>query len=287
MGRFAPLDRYVAAGDACGDEKSPRLDPIRDHRHIGRMQLGNPLHPDDIRAGAGDLRSHGAQDIRQVDDLRLARGVLDFGDPVGETGGHQDVLRSAHGGDVEIDLRAPKPFCLGVYVAVPKFHFCAHLLQGLDMEIHGSRTDRAAPGQRYPGLPEPGHKRPQDENRGPHRLDEVIGGFAADRIPCVDTGYGSRFDLRAQVRQEFADGLDVQQIRDIVVGVPAVRQQRRHQNRQRGVLRAADADLAVQPAPPLDDHLVHALLLLSLPQGLRGSVTPQTRAADATLHRPP
>ena len=44
--------------------------------------------------------------VAQVDDLRLARRVVDRGDALGEDRGHQDVLGGTHRRELQLDLRA-------------------------------------------------------------------------------------------------------------------------------------------------------------------------------------
>ena len=55
---------------------------------------------------------------REALDLRLARGVLDHGRPVGERRRHHQLLRRADGREVEHDARAVQPLGLGLDVAV-------------------------------------------------------------------------------------------------------------------------------------------------------------------------
>jgi hypothetical protein len=51
-----------------------------------------PLDDDRVRACAGDARAHRNQAGREVDDLRLARGILDYRAAARERRRHHEVL---------------------------------------------------------------------------------------------------------------------------------------------------------------------------------------------------
>ena len=71
-----------------------------------RVQLIDALDGDDAGAGTVDDGAHLVEHRRQVDDFRLAGGVLDDGRALGERRGHQDVLGRADTGELEGDLGA-------------------------------------------------------------------------------------------------------------------------------------------------------------------------------------
>ncbi len=81
---------------------------MRSGQHLvgGAAQPLDARHDDLVGAGALDLRAHRDEKIRQVDDLRLARGVLDDRLAVGERRRHHQILRAGHGDRVEHQTRA-------------------------------------------------------------------------------------------------------------------------------------------------------------------------------------
>ena len=84
--------------------------------------------------------------------------------------------------------------------------------------------------------------------------------------PALIRSVSSPVHLHAEAFEKLLDRLDVQKIRNVVKGVPSIDQKRRGQDRQRGVLGAADPDLPREPLPPDDHHLVHrSILSFSLP----------------------
>src|SRR3546814_1861731 len=53
------------------------FDAIGQHVVTAAPQTFDAMHHDGIAAGTFDLRAHGDQAVRQIDDLGLLRGVLD------------------------------------------------------------------------------------------------------------------------------------------------------------------------------------------------------------------
>ena len=106
MIRAGVLDAHVAAGDRAGDQVGAALDAIRQHLVAGAAQVLDALDDDLVGAGAVDLGAHGDQEIGQIHHLRLARGVLDDGLPVGERRGHHQVLGAGHRDGIEHQARA-------------------------------------------------------------------------------------------------------------------------------------------------------------------------------------
>src|SRR5262249_29670898 len=68
------------------------------------------------------------------------------------------------------------------------------------------------------------------------------------------------FSLDAEAAQQSERGFDVAQMRYVAKSDGLAGQQRRHQDRQRGVLAAADGNGAAQWCAAVDNHLVHWLL---------------------------
>ena len=73
------------------------------------MQAVNALHGDGAGAFALNLSAHLPQTMRQIDDLWLARGVLQDGGAFGQGGGHQRVLGRADRNKGKLDDRALQP----------------------------------------------------------------------------------------------------------------------------------------------------------------------------------
>ncbi len=99
----------AAARDRAGDQVGAGLDAIGQHVVLGAVQRLDAVDRDRVGARAGDPRAHRDQEIREVDDFGLARGVLEHRAAVGERGGHHEVLGAGHGDGLEDDARALEP----------------------------------------------------------------------------------------------------------------------------------------------------------------------------------
>ena len=110
-----------------------------------------------VGTGAADLRAHGDQEIREIDDFRLARRVLDDGLALGERRRHQQVLGTGHRDGFEHESRAAQPLGARADVAVLDLDVGAHRLQTRRHECspaaHRSRSRRAATRRRGRSAP--------------------------------------------------------------------------------------------------------------------------------------
>ena len=95
------LDAHMAAGDRAGDQVGAALDAVGQHLVARPVQALDALDDDLVGAGALDLRAHRDQEIGQVDDLGLARGVLEHRLAVGQRRRHHQVLRAGDGDGLE------------------------------------------------------------------------------------------------------------------------------------------------------------------------------------------
>ena len=156
-----------------------------------RAQLLDALDDDLVGARALDLRAHGDEEVREVDDLRLARGVLDDGFAVGERRRHHEIFRAGDRDGVEIQPRALEPPGARADVAAFDVDVRAHGLQARDVDVHRARADGAAAGQRHVGLAEARQQRPEHQDRRAHGLHQLVGREALAR--------GRRIDLDAHL----------------------------------------------------------------------------------------
>ena len=99
-----------------------------------------------------DLRAHRVEEVREVDDLRLARRVLDDGLALGKRRGHQQILGAGHGNRFEHEARAAQPRSARADVAVLDRDVGAELPAGRRRECSpDARRSRSRPaGKRRP-----------------------------------------------------------------------------------------------------------------------------------------
>ncbi len=175
--------------------------------------------------------------------------------------GHEQVLRARDRYGLAHDARASEAIGLGADVTIFDLNVRAHRAQTIDVNIHRTRADGAATGQRHIGLAEASQQRPEHDDRCAHRAhqfvgrDESIGGGGIDLDPhAVVDGHA-----HAHATEQLDHGRDVLQMRHVAHRHRPLGQQRRGQNRQRGVLRAGDANLALERRAALNQQLVHGL----------------------------
>ena len=210
------------------------------------------------RTDALDPRAHPAQEVREVDELGLARGVLDHGGPPRRDGGHQDVLGGADAREVEVDHGAAEAGRLADEEPVLGREPGAHLLEPADVEVDRARPDVAPAGHRDPRVPEPRQQRPEHQDRGPHPADELVRRLDRAHVPRVQD---QRVALPGAADAEVLEHLDHREAvldpGDVPHGGAAVGQHDRGHQLERGVLRAGDLDGPVERRPSGDEQAIH------------------------------
>ena len=117
-------------------------------------ELCHALHANRRSARAFDLRAHLHQQSREVGHFRLAGGVLDHGFAAGQHGRHEQIFRAGDRNAIELHVRALKTAGSNRFdVAVLLPDFRAQSLEPGDVQIDGTRTDRASTGQRNARAP--------------------------------------------------------------------------------------------------------------------------------------
>ncbi len=169
------LDPHDASRDRAGNEIGPAFDSIRQHFVRSAAQALDALHDDLVGARALDLGPHRDEKIRKIDDFRLTGGVFEDRLAVGQSRRHHQVFRSRHGDCVQHETGAFEPAGACADVTTFDGDVCAHRLKAGDVNVHGTRTDRTAAGQRHVSLAEASQKRSQHQNRSAHRLHELVG----------------------------------------------------------------------------------------------------------------
>ncbi len=252
-------DGKVAAGDGSGHQECAGFDAVGDDGVFRAVKPLHALNPDGGGAGAFDLRAHGEQQFGEVHDFGFARGIAENGFAACQRGGHHQVLGSGDGNPVEVDGAAAKT--LGgdrLDVPVRLLDAGAKLFQAENVEVDGPGADGAAAGHGHTGPPAARHQRAQHQAGGTHGLHQLVGSLRADDVPgfqphrsTLDVGAG------ADIHQQALHGADIAHARDPVQGYGLFGQQRGRQRGQRGILRTAGFDTAVEGGAALNDELIH------------------------------
>ena len=98
-----PPDRDRTAGKRASDKERSRLDAVAHHGMLARPQIteGDTVYLDGGASCTIDMGAHAREHVRQVDNLGLARRVLDERRPVRHHGRHERVLRCADARELE------------------------------------------------------------------------------------------------------------------------------------------------------------------------------------------
>ena len=252
----------AAARRGHGGEVGAGFDAVRHHAVGGAMQPLDAFDDDAIGACAADARAHRAKARGEVDDLRLARRVLQHGRAGGERRRHHQVLGAGDGDEVEHEARAGEPRRARADVAAVEIDLGAHRHEALDVQVDRTQADAASARQRHARFAAARDERAQREDRRAHRLHQLVG-----RERPVDRAGVERHLARrtgaaphAHLRQELFHRARVVELRHVGDRQRLGGQQRRAEDRQRGVLGAGNLHFAMQRLPALDQKLVHALL---------------------------
>ena len=181
--RGRALEHDIAAGHRHRHRIGAGLDAVGHHRVARAGEAVDALDADGGGAGAVDLRAHLDQAGGEVDDLGLARGVLDDGFASGQRRRHHRDVGRADGDLREDDAPAAEALRrAGDDVAAVDVDLGAEVAQRRDEEIDRPRADGAAAGQRHPRLAHAGEQRADHPEARPHLRDELIGRDGVDDL---------------------------------------------------------------------------------------------------------
>ena len=190
------------------------------------------------------------------------------------------MLGTADRRHVEVDPRPFEPLCRCLDIAMLQTDIRAESLQPFQMLVDGSGADGAAAGKRHPRPAVPGQKRPENQHRGAHGLDQIIGRLdIVDRCGVDSDNIAVPLDPGAERLQHLDGGVDVAQKRHIADLVHPWSKDCGTEDRQRCILGAADRHLAGKLFPALDNqfiqlnYLVCSVIAVALPYIIRPPTT--------------
>ena len=168
-------DRDLAARHADGGQIGGGDHPVGDDRVVGGLERLHALDLNARRAGAAHHRPHVAEHGGQVGHLGLLGRVLDHRRALGQHRRHQQVVRRRVARVLQDHPRADQAAAR---------HGATHLpVGGLEVRAHGAEAvevevDRPVPevvpaGQRHPHRAAAGEEQPEDDDRGPHLLEQL------------------------------------------------------------------------------------------------------------------
>jgi hypothetical protein len=228
----------------------------------------DPANGEVRAADAIDLRAHRLQQVAQVDDFRLARGVEQLALPLGEDRGHDRVLGRADRYHREAVIAAAQP-ALGrarLHIARRQFDLRAERFERFQVQVDGPVADGAAARKRDGRFAHPRQHRAEHQDRRAHLAHHVVGrdgrGDVARFQRHLALGAVALLGPRhlgrhAQFVEEVTEAVDVGQPRQVAQRQFVRRQQGAGQQRQCAVLRARDRDDALEALAADDANGVH------------------------------
>ena len=257
------LDKHVAARGRDGRHIGARLDLVRNDGVAAAVQAADAANFDDVGTRARDLRAHGVQEVRQIDDVRFLCGVLDNGRAVRQDCADHDVHGRADGDDVEIDTAARQAVCRGggADEAILEVNGGTDGLEALDVLVDGARAEVAAAGQRHAGMAEAAELRADEIIGGADTAHQRVGGLRIAHICAAELQRirTQAADLCAHAVQNLQQEPDIGDIRHIFDAAGAVYEQCCRKNRHGGVFCAADGYDAGQRMAALDNVFIHVI----------------------------
>ena len=208
-------------------------------------------------------RTHVAEHGGQVRHLGFLGRVLNDGRALGQHRRHEQIVRRRVARVLQDDPGADQPASRhrAAHLAVGRLEAGAHGAESAEVEIDRPVPEVVPTRERHPHRAATGEEEAEDDDRGPHLLEELVGPrrhqLAIGRsghahIPVVEA-----LDLRTDTAQHLGHDVDVGDARDVGEHSAALGEQAARHQLQRRILRAACPDRAPERAAGLDDDLIH------------------------------
>ena len=211
------------------------------------MQTLDTVDGEIRRADPLDLRAHGHQQVAQVDNFRLARGIVQTAHALGQRGRHQRVFRRAHRhhGESITPARQATIRRNRADIARSQLDPRAESFQHLEVEVDRAVANSATTGQGHRRLASARQQRAQHKDRGTHLAHQFIrrggarkarGGQRDNTAEIFRTAAGNGGG-NAKLVQQMLETVDIGQTRQIAQRQWLFRQQGAGQQRKNRVLR--------------------------------------------------
>jgi len=255
--RPTAIEPQLASRGGHRDRVRAGLEVIRDDGVLGAAQILDAINDEALGADAFDARTHLAEQMAQVLDVWLTRGVEDLGTALGKNRGQEDVLSAGDGWEVEHDALPAQAVDLGDYLGLRLLDLRAHLAQATKVLLESPRSDVVATRARNAGLAKASEERAEEHDRRTHPPPKVVGHMAVLRQPGLDDERAVALDPAAQPAEYLAHQRCVGHPWNVVEPHRFGGQEGGSHLGQRGVLRAAHADITCKLSTTCDaKHVV-------------------------------
>ena len=212
-----------------------------------------------VRADALDAGAHGDEELREVLHVRLAGGVAEHRRALRRDGGDERVLGGRDARLVEEDVGAAEPL-RAQNERVVELEARAELLEREEVRVDAASADDVAARRGQLDLAAAREQRAREQDRGADLPAERRVELGRPQLLRVDRERvaGRPLGAGADGLDELDERLDVADARDVLEVHRVLAEERRGDDRQRGVLVAGGADAAGERVPALDDELLCA-----------------------------
>ena len=201
-----PAQGCVAPGYRGGHHQHAGVEAVVHDRVLGAVELVDAGDVHGARADALDLGPHLRQQFGEVGDVGIGSGVDDDRVPLGQTGGHDQVLDPGVARQVEVHLRAAKVVRPDVVaVRAGARNSCPHAGEPAVVVVGRPGPDRTASDIFDRHFPEAAEKGPDEQQRCAQPVRQLtgkLGGRKRGRVDHGDPLVGVVVDPRAQAAQD-------------------------------------------------------------------------------------
>ncbi len=268
-------DQYIATAGSDGCHVRAGFDLVRDDRVVAAVHVVDASDLDDVGTGAADIGTHGVQEVGQVDDVGLFRGILDDREASRLDGGQHDVHGGTDRDDVHVDGVAGQVVgsCVDERILLHGDGGAQHF-EPFEVLVDGTDpAEVAAAGHGDTGFGAAAEQCAQQVVGGPQMTGQLVGyGIGTDdrRVDLIGVRVDGA-DAGTHRLQHLQHAFDVGNVGDILNTAGTFRQKGGRQNGDDGVLGTADVDDALQSFPSVDAKLIQNFtLLISFSRFLEG-----------------
>ena len=249
------MQRDVPFCDGGGHHIAARLNLVGDDGIVAAVQGLHAVNLDDISTCAVNVCTHHIQKVGKVHNVRLTRNVFQHGGSLGQHGGQHSVHRCTDRNRVKKDMAARKVLRTDMNLAVLHRILRTEGGESLQMLVNGARAQIAAARHGHLTGAETPQQCAQKVVAGAHLAGQLVGDLGAVDMGCINFigTAADHADIRTQLAQNLQGRHNVTDTGQIFNQTFPTRQNCGRQNSNRGVLCAANVDIANKRLPPANN----------------------------------
>ena len=128
----------ISACARCGEHECSRLNLVRYDRVLRQVKSLYSDDTDHVGTGTLDVRAHTVQEVRNINDMRFLRTVLNYGTAFRHGGSHHDIDGSSHRNRIQEKVTSSQMLCLRADASVPYGNLRTQRFESLQMQVDRS-----------------------------------------------------------------------------------------------------------------------------------------------------